>query len=68
MIDAVMFFGVFLCFMLFSMCLMVAKLLYDFNQDKREKPNSVYMLKVMPDGTLKIRRYKGKVQHWTQME
>lgn len=68
MIDAVLFFGIFLCFMLFCMCLMIGKFIFDFNQDKKQKPDSVYMLKVMPDGTLKIKRYRGKVQYWSEME
>ena len=67
MIDAVLFFGVVLSGLLAAMCLMIGKLLFDMSGNGRERSN-VYMLKVCQNGDIKIKRYRGNIKHWTELD
>lgn len=65
--TALIFFGVIVSFLLLAVLLVVAKLLFDTSGSVGQS-STVYMLKVSPNGDLKIKRYRGRVKYWSDME
>lgn len=65
--TALILFGVIVSFLLLAVLLVVARLLFDMPGNARQS-STFYMLKVSPNGDLKIKRYRGRVKYWTDME